>query len=179
MFRAPLRPGLELRLLEERHAPTLFAAIEANRDHLSGLPFVDATHAEDDSLAFIRSSLEQFARNEGFACGIWRDDHLAGVIGTLKIDWLNRRVEIGYWIARDHQGQGIITDACRAIVTHAFAAWDLHRVEIQCASTNAKSAAVALRLGFTLEGLRRQAHRVNGDYQDLQVYGMLQQDWKK
>lgn len=178
MFGASLRPGVALRLLEERHAPTLFSVIEENRDHLSGLPFVDATHTEDDSLAFIRSSLEQFARNEGFASGIWRDAALIGVIGTLKIDWLNRRVEIGYWIARAFQGQGIVTDAGRAVVNHAFAEWDLHRVEIQCASTNERSSAVARRLGFTLEGTRREAHLVSGVYYDLQVFGMLKQHWK-
>jgi ribosomal-protein-serine acetyltransferase len=178
MFGASLRPGVELRLLEERHAPTLFTVIEENRDHLSGLPFVDATHVEDDSLSFVRHSLEQFARNEGFAAGIWKDGGLIGVIGTLKIDWLNRKVEIGYWIARAFQGQGIMTDACRAVINHAFAEWDLHRVEIQCASTNLKSSAVARRLGFALEGTRREAHLVSGAYHDLQVFGMLKQHWK-
>jgi len=178
MFGAPLRPGVELRLLEERHAPTLFAVIQENREHLSGLPFVDATHVEDDSLAFIRSSLEQFARNEGFAAGIWKDNNLIGVIGTLKIDWLNKKVEIGYWIARDAQGQGIVTDACRAIVNHAFAEWGLNRVEIQCATINQKSAAVAKRLGFKLEGTRREAHLVGGRFNDLLVFGMLSRDWR-
>ncbi len=177
MFGVSIRPGLELRLLEERNAPTLFAVIEENREHLRGLPFVDATHSEDDSLSFIRSSLEQFARNEGFAAGIWKDTRLVGVIGTLKIDWLNRKVEIGYWIARDFQGQGIVTGACRAIVNHAFTEWNLNRVEIQCATTNAKSAAVAQRLGFVLEGTRREAHLVKDRYHDLLVFGMLKHDW--
>ncbi len=178
MFGASIRPNVDLRILEERHAGILFALIEENRDHLRGLPFVEATHSEDDSLSFIRSSLDQFARNEGFAAGVWKDGSMIGVIGTLKIDWLNRKVEIGYWIARAFQGHGIMTDAARGVVNHAFVEWDLHRVEIQCDTHNVKSSAIARRLGFVLEGTRRQAHLVQGQFVDLQVYGMLKQDWK-
>src|SRR3954466_13461514 len=105
MFRAVIRPGLELRLLEERHAPVVFARVNAERDHLRRwLPWVDATHSEDDTLAFIRASLEQFAGNAGFVAGIWSQEAFAGVIGTHKIDWLNRRVELGYWLGERFQG---------------------------------------------------------------------------
>ena len=77
MFSAPLRDGFELRLLEERHAPALFKVVEREREHLrEWLPWVDATKCEDDSLSFIRSVLEQFVTNHGFAAGIWNGDRL-------------------------------------------------------------------------------------------------------
>ncbi|HLH39566.1 MAG TPA: GNAT family protein [Bryobacteraceae bacterium] len=178
MFRAEIRPGIELRLLEERHAPALFHRIQHDRDYLrEWLPFIEATHGEDDTLAFIRASLEQFSSNEGFAAGIWGGE-LMGVIGTRKIDWMNRKVEVGYWIGREFQGRGIMTDACRLVIDHLFSDLDLHRVEIQCATGNQKSAAIPRRLGFTLEGTRRQAELVNGKFLDLLVFGMLRQDWR-
>ena len=180
MFRAEIRPGVELRLLEERHAPAVYARIDRDRDYLrEWLPFVDATTNEDDTLSFIRASLEQFSSNEGFAAGIWSNGELAGVIGTRKIDWLNRRVEVGYWIGREFQGQGIVTGACRVVVDHLLCELELNRVEIQCAAGNEKSAAIPRRLGFTLEGTRRGAGLVNGKYFDLQVFGMLKEDWLK
>ncbi len=102
MFAAPICPGLELRLLEERHAPTMFALVDRDRSYLrEWLPWVDATRDEDDILAFIRRSLEQFAGNNGFAAGIWEHGRFAGVIGMHKIDWLYRKVEIGYWLGRE------------------------------------------------------------------------------
>jgi ribosomal-protein-serine acetyltransferase len=62
MFGAPFRPGFELRLVEERHVPAIFAAVDRERQSLrQWLPWVDATRTQDDTLALIRASLEQFA----------------------------------------------------------------------------------------------------------------------
>src|SRR5260370_25260856 len=178
MFSAPLRDGFALRLLEERHARTLFAAVEREREHLRPwLPWVEATRSEEDTLSFIRSVLAQFAENRGVAAGIWNGSRLAGTIGVHRIDWLNRRVEIGYWLGREYEGRGVMTDACRAVITHLFQELELHRVEIRCAVDNTRSAAIAKRLSFTLDGTLREAQFVGGRYHDLWVFGMLRQDW--
>jgi ribosomal-protein-serine acetyltransferase len=179
MFSASLRDGFELRLLEERHTKSLFEAVEREREHLRPwLPWVEATRTEEDTLSFIRSVLEQFAGNRGFAAGVWTGTRLVGTIGVHRIDWLNRRVEIGYWLGREYEGRGIMTDACRAVVTHLFHELELHRVEIRCAVENARSAAIAKRLGFALEGTLREAQLAGGRYRDLLVFGMLRQEWK-
>jgi len=178
MFSTPLRDGFEIRLLEERHADEMFAAVDRNREHLrQWLPWVDATKTADDGLAFIRSSLEMFAAHQGFAAAIWYRNRVAGVIGTHRIDWRNRRVELGYWLAREFEGKGIITDACRLAITHLFREMDLNRVEIRCAAGNAKSSAIPRRLGFKLEGTHRDEELVNGRYHDLLVFGMLKSEW--
>jgi ribosomal-protein-serine acetyltransferase len=178
MFQFTVRPGVELRLLEERDTEAVFTRIDRDRAYLrEWLPFVEATHAEDDTRSFIRASLEQFASNEGFAAGIWCEEQFAGVIGTRKIDWMNFKVEIGYWIGREFQGRGIMTDACRALVDYVFSKLELNRVEIQCATGNTKSAAIPKRLGFKLEGTRREAEMVNGRYLDLLIFGMLKREW--
>jgi ribosomal-protein-serine acetyltransferase len=178
MFRASIRSGVELRLLEERHAAPIFSLIDRDREYLrEWLPFVDATLVEDDTLSFIRFSLEQFATNGGLTAGIWCGEQVCGVLGTRRIDWINRRVELGYWLGKSFQGKGIMTDCCRAMVNHLFDELNLNRVEIQSAVGNTKSAAVAKRLGFTLEGTRRQAELVNGEYLDLLMFGMVKGDW--
>jgi len=178
MFAAPIRHGLELRLLEERHAAPLFRLVEQERVHLSPwLAWVGATHSNEDTLAFIQSALEQFASNEGFAAGIWSHHRLAGTIGTHRINWLNRKVELGYWLAHEFQGQGIMTDSCRAVVNYLFKELDLNRVEIHCSAENVKSAAIPLRLGFQLDGTMRKSHLLHNRYHDLLVFGMLKSDW--
>jgi ribosomal-protein-serine acetyltransferase len=179
MFSKSLQDGFELRLLEERHAAEVFAAVDRERAHLrTWLAWVDATQSEDDSLSFIRSTLEQFSTNRGFAAGIWDGTKLAGTVGTHPIDWLNRRVEIGYWLAREFEGRGVATEACRALIGHLFREMDLHRVEIRCAAANGKSAAIPRRLGFVHEATLREAHFVNGVCHDLMIFGMLKRDWK-
>lgn len=99
-------------------------------------------------------------------------------MGTHRINWPNRKVEIGYWIAAEFSGQGLVTSACRALIQHAFEEWCLHRVEIHCATTNKKSCRVAERLGFQLEGVLREAQIVGARCLDLNAYGLLASEWE-
>jgi ribosomal-protein-serine acetyltransferase len=178
MFRAILRPDLDLRLLEERHADTVFALVHQDRAYLrQWLPWVDSTHTPDDTLAFIRSSLEKFAAGSAVTAGIWHRDEFAGVVGTHDIMRLTRRVELGYWIGESFQRRGLVTDACRAVITYLFEERDLNRVEIHCAVSNSKSAAVARRLGFELEGTLRDSTLAAGGLHDAYVFGMLRKEW--
>lgn len=178
MFRMAVRPGVELRLYELRQAPLIFDVVERNRGHLRDwLAWVDATQSPDDVAAFIRRGLEQFARNEGFHAGLWCEDRLMGAIGLKPIDWVNERVEIGYWLAADAQGRGLMTDCCRAVIDRAFHEWGLNRIEIRVAAGNERSAAVPRRLGCTLEGVERQAAKLHGRYIDMQKFAVLKCDW--
>jgi ribosomal-protein-serine acetyltransferase len=180
MFRRDIRDGVYLKLMEDRQAAAIFTVVDRERAHLrKWLPWVDGATGPDDTLKFIKTSLAQFANNEGLTAGIWCGKEYAGAVGTHKIDWLNRKVEIGYWLASKFQGRGIITDACRLLTNHAFQEWALNRVEIRCAPRNTKSCAIPVRLGFQLEGVLRKAQLVGGKYLDTNVYAMLARDWKK
>ena len=179
MFRAPIRENLYLEILEERHAPELFSLVDRDRDYLrQWLPWVDATKTADDTLSFIKSSLEQFASGHGFAAGIWSDQRVCGIIGTHKLDLLNRQGEIGYWLGQSFQGQGIVTAACRAVIAHLFDDLDLHRIVLRCAQDNEKSCAVARRLDFSEEGLAREAVLLHGHFHDARLFALLRRDWK-
>jgi ribosomal-protein-serine acetyltransferase len=179
VFQSQIQDDVFLQLLEERHAPEVFRLVDRERAYLrEWLPWVDSTTAVEHTRDFIKTSLEQFAADEGLAAGIWCGDEFAGTVGTHKINWPNRKVEIGYWIASKFQGLGIVTSACRSLIDHVFEQWDLNRVEIHCATTNKKSCSVAERLGFQLEGVLREAQLVGPRYLDLNVYAMLAREWK-
>lgn len=139
-----------LRIYEERHAQEVAELIDQNRSYLrKWLPWVDDSRNVEDSRAFIRSSLQQFAQNEGFQMGIWYRGKLAGGIGYQQLDWADRKVEIGYWLGEAFQGKGLMTKACRTPITYAFTELGLNRVEIHCAAENIRSCAIPKRLGFT------------------------------
>ena len=178
MFRIPIRPDLELRLSTFEDAPEIFDLVERNREHLQPwMPWVEGTRSAADVAGWIRKGEEQMARNEGWNALLWYQGRIAGAIGYKPIDWPNLRVEIGYWLASEFQRNGLMTDAARALTRHAFSEWGLNRVEIRCAVENRRSAAIPQRLGFTEEGLLRQAFRVGGVFQDLRLFGMLRKDW--
>src|SRR5438309_11769638 len=107
---------MNLRLYEERHAGVLFKLIDQNRAYLRvWMPWLDYEQSAEDSKAFIRESLRQFAENEGFQTGIWYQGQLIGGIGYHAVNWITRKVEIGYWLAEAFQGKGLMTKACRTL----------------------------------------------------------------
>lgn len=180
MFHYPVDPDLELRILEERHAEDLFNVIEANRFHLrQWLMWTDDNQSVNDVREFIKDGLRQFANNNGFQAGVWYMDDLVGCIGFHSINWFDRNTEIGYWLAKDVTGQGVMTRACRAMVDYAFNVYHLHRVVIRCAAGNSKSRAIPERLGFHQDGVMRDEIYLRGSYVDHVVYSMLAREWRR
>jgi ribosomal-protein-serine acetyltransferase len=180
MFVRTVAPGVELRLLEERHADDLFATIDRNRERLRRwFPWVDRTLTPEDSRLFIRTGLDQYAAQLGLHLGIWTDGRLMGGIGAQRIDWANRATPLGYWLDAKAEGKGIVTQSCAALIDHFFGELLLHRIEIRCGVANTRSCAVPSRLGFTREGVLRDAEWLNDHYHDLVVWSMLAPEWKR
>jgi len=169
--------GCWLRLLEESDAQELYAVIDANRDHLARWMPWAAGQTLEDTLAFIQRTREQLASNDGFQTAVIEDGLIVGVIGFHGISWQHRSTSVGYWLAESAQGRGTMMRAVRALVDHAFGTWRLHRVEIRGGVDNTRSRAIPDRLGFTQEGIAREAEQVDGRYVDLAVYSMLAGDW--
>ena len=174
----PVDDETQLRLLEEQYAEEYFALIERNRTYLQEwMSWAAYEGSLDETKAYMKQALHQFANNEGLQTGIWYQNRLVGTIGYPRLDWANRRVEIGYWIDASMQGKGLVTKVCRALVRYAFDQYHLNKVEIHCASGNTRSRAIPERLGFTQEGILRQVERFPDHYNDLVVYGMLASEW--
>jgi ribosomal-protein-serine acetyltransferase len=169
---------LDLRQLGLCHAPQLFDCIQRNRVHLRPwLVWVDGTQSVADVEQFIRLGLAQRARNGGLHVGIFADGEIIGGVGCHEIDWTHLNTSMGYWLDADAQGYGYMTVGARAFITHAFTNWRLNRLEIRCATDNVRSRALCERLGFTAEGVKRQAERRAEGFRDLVVYGLLAHEW--
>jgi ribosomal-protein-serine acetyltransferase len=168
----------ELRLLEPHHSEQLFGLVTANHSHISEWMFwLGEDYSIEDARRHIRKALERFANSDGFEAGIWQNGGLAGCIRINYIDWKHKSTEIGYWVGASFQGQGLATKACRAVIEYAFAELMINRVEIRCIDENERSRAIPERLGFTVEGVIRQARWRKDHYVDLVVYGMLAHEW--
>lgn len=102
---------------------------------------------------------------------------LVGSSGLHKIDWDIRKFEIGYWVRSSYANQGYITEAVKAISTFAFEQLQANRLEIRCDELNHKSAHVAEKCGFTLEGiLRNDALGTDGKLRNTKVYSRIKED---
>ncbi len=180
MFVHAVDKNTTLSMVEMRDADEIFALVDASRMYLrEWLPWVDAATSVEDSKTFVRASHKQYADGNGFQCCIRYRGKIAGVIGFSRVDWLNKSVEIGYWLDEELQGRGIMTGCCRVLVELAFTEYALHRVEIRVATENQKSRAIPERLGFTCEGTLHEAEWLNDHFVDSAVYSMLRPGWKR
>ena len=178
MFGYEVNEHVKLKILEEREADQLFKLVDSNRESLGEfLPFVAYTTEVEHSKKFIQSALQQFARGDGFHCGIWYDQKLVGVIGLHYLDLVNKRTSIGYYLAEDFQKKGIMTRCTKALIQYVYEEYDINRIEIRMSTKNKKSRAIPVRLGFTQEGILRNNERLQGEFSDSYVYSLLREEY--
>jgi ribosomal-protein-alanine N-acetyltransferase len=152
-----------------------------SRDHLT---VWEPQWARDElSRSAFRRRLRQYQRemreDQGYAFLIFRDSD-AALLGGITISNVKRGVSqsasLGYWMGLPHVGQGHMTEAVRAILPFAFGTLCLHRLEAACLPHNAPSARVLHKVGFRREGMARRYLRINGTWQDHDLYGLLHDD---
>ena len=171
---------VELVLPDESHAVELFELTDTNREYLRAwLPWLDSNKYLQNTIDFIKFSRKQYSENVSLNLAVRHRGKLCGLIGFHRFDWLNHSTSIGYWLGESCQGKGLITRSCRVLLDYAFNHMGLNRIEIRCAPGNSKSRAVPERLGFTNEGVFRQAEWLYDHYVDHVVYGMLRAQWHK
>ena len=97
-----------------------------------------------------------------------------GSCGIPRLKWSVPWMEIGYWLRTSFCGKGYMTEAVNATAAYAFDHLKAQRVELRCDDRNRRSAAVAERAGFQLEGVLRSDERDTRDQlRDTRVYAKV------
>lgn len=178
MFVWQIDENIGLALPQYHMAEEITALVRENLDRLH--PWMNWA-VEDYSIetanGYIERTLRSFADDGRFeACLLWGKT-LIGTIGFHGLDNLNKSAYIGYWIAKEYEGKGIITKSCRVLIDHLFNDRELNRVVITCNVENVRSRAVPERLGFKFEGIRRKAEFLHDHFGDWAVYAVLRDEW--
>jgi RimJ/RimL family protein N-acetyltransferase len=97
-----------------------------------------------------------------------------GSIGVFpQTDIHEKNAEMGYWLAEEYWGQGIMTKAIQEIVDYGFRTFDIIRIFARPFSTNLKSQRVLEKVGFTFEARLKSALFKNGEFMDEIIYAKL------
>lgn len=111
-----------------------------------------------------------------FAIVLAGEQRLIGSIG-LDIVEPHRHARMGYWLGVAYWNQGYCTEAVRAVLRYGFIERNLHRIYAPHFKGNEASGRVLQKVGMTYEGRMRE-HYVRFDrYVDLELYGMLRQEF--
>ena len=112
----------------------------------------------------------------------WAIEHKGTVIGGIDLRFHHdgRIGEIGYSIAREWWGQGMVTEAARAVINGAFESMSaLARLRAWVDARNLASQRVMEKLGMTREGTLRGNAYVRGEAVDQVWFGLLRDEWRR
>jgi ribosomal-protein-serine acetyltransferase len=171
--------GIVITPVTIEHAEALASLVRRNRDHLhSYLPAVTKLCSLEAATAHLAAAVQRANCGEVLEWHLFVDGSLCGSVRVKDIDQADRKAKIGYFIGSEFAGRGIVTSAVNAVLGYCFLSLNLNRIELLCASGNARSIRVAERLGFVREGLLRQDEYLNGIFVDHLVFGLLRADFE-
>ncbi|SEG17912.1 GNAT family N-acetyltransferase [Flavobacterium urumqiense] len=101
------------------------------------------------------------------------NEHI-GNISLQSISWVDRNAEIAFMLGeKKYWGKGVMYEASKLLIDHAFKNLNLHRIHCGTSSDNTGMKKLAEKLGMINEGIRKEAIFNNGIYYDIVEYGIL------
>lgn len=174
-----LASGLLLRPFVAADAASLLVAVDGERLRLARwMPWVPYSTAVSDFAIFIDGATRSEADGIAFHRGLFSDGAPAGAIGA-SLDLVNHCAEVGYWLASEWEGRGVVTEAVGSMLGFLFEEMAVHRVVLRAAMENRRSRAVAERLGFEFEGVLRGALWLEDRPTDTALYSLLEPEWRE
>jgi ribosomal-protein-alanine N-acetyltransferase len=176
---------LTLHLPSPGEAPRVAAYMRENLDHLA--PWSPTIPPAALTEAYWRQRLAQnidefqqdrsarfFLRHKGVSD--------TPVVGTCSFSDLVRGAMhgcyLGYGLARECEGQGLMHEALSAAIPYVFEALNLHRISANHMPTNERSARLLRRLGFAIEGYARDYLRIDGLWRDHVLTSLANPNWR-
>jgi ribosomal-protein-alanine N-acetyltransferase len=122
-----------------------------------------------------------FAARDGLRWGVVRQDD-GTFIGSAGLHNWNREAnyaEVGFDVASPYWNQGYATEVAHALVQFGWQFMKLNRIEADVVQGNIASMRVLEKLSFRKEGTLRQRLLKGGKYYDVNLYGLLRNDYHK
>ena len=152
------------------------AAALSNKNILNnlrdGLPY---PYTEADAADYIITMLSS-DENSTFAYAITIDGRAVGSIGAFRQGNIHyRTAELGYYIAEEYWGKGLMTDAVRQLCDMIFSQTDILRIFAEPFAYNTGSRRVLEKAGFQFEGILKNNACKNAQVLDMALYALTRQ----
>jgi RimJ/RimL family protein N-acetyltransferase len=178
-----------MRIVTERlilRPPTLKDAedIAANADNLDvsrNLALVPYPYTVKDAKDFLKLRRKKAKHNPyNFGIILKQSGKLIGMIGFTGLDRFGGKADVGYWLGKKYWGQGIASEALKAIAKFAFSRLKFVRLQADVFVQNRASAKLLRKIGFKKEGRKRKSARskATGKWHNTYLFGLLKSDLK-
>ena len=176
---------LIVRCYEAGDGPLYYAVGIRNREHLqryeSGNVILTPKTEEEAEILVRELHADWVARNCFFIGAFDKATReFVAQIYVGVVNWDLPEFAMGYFVDKDHEGQGFVAEAVRATLRFVFEHLRAHRVRLGTNETNTRSRRVAERCGFIQEGLVRESRRnPDGTFSGDVLYGLLRSEYEQ
>ncbi len=170
---------LRLRLLEVSDAKQVTGSYTRNRTHLEQWEPARPEEFFTEQWQAANLAASASARQSGLAYpfGLFAQDELIGRFNiTSVVHGAFQSANLGYWIDKEHCGQGLASQAVAALLSMARNDLGLHRMEASTLAHNYGSQRVLEKNGFTQIGMAPNYLKINGRWQDHNLYQAILHD---
>lgn len=151
------------------------------RSDINVMRYIDRPIAKtrEDVLPLYNKMKETAETNTGISWVITLKEtgEMIGQVGFWRIDQENHRGEIGYMLRPEFFGKGLVSEAIKATLTHAFRELKFHSVEANVNTGNLASIKILEKHGFVKEAHFRENYYFDGKFLDSAIYCILASDW--
>jgi ribosomal-protein-alanine N-acetyltransferase len=128
---------------------------------------------------YIQRVRERWEQEQAIRWGITnqQSERVMGTCGFNGWNFYNRSASLGYDLATEYWGRGIMTEALHAVIYYGFEVMELNRIQALAFPANTASIRVLEKLGFQSEGLLRECTFWHNKFQDLRCFSLLRRDW--
>jgi [ribosomal protein S5]-alanine N-acetyltransferase len=167
-------PRLRMRPYSEADIPELVPLIGA-REVAATTGRIPHPYTEQDAKEFLAKIEVQ--REVRFAVTLRENGRLIGGVGLRLIE-PHQQAELGYWLGVPFWGKAYATEAARAMLRYGFEQLNLHRIFATHFKQNSASGRILKKLGMRHEGCQREHFRKWDQFVDLELYGILREEWQ-
>ena len=142
----------------------------------------DAHQSLEDTKKFINYALDSYkvGAPEPMAI-ILKDDpkqRMIGSVGLIPASPKNRTFELGYVIAEEYWGKGIVAEAAKPLINFGFKHFAMQRLQCRCDILNPQSSRVMEKLGMQYEGTLKASMYLKGKPRDMHMYSIVKSDFR-
>lgn len=176
---------LHLRSYRAGDGPCYYAVSQRNRQHLTRYEsdnVVMEIKCEEDAEIIVRELAAAWEARKNFFIGAFdkHNGHFVAQVYVGPVNWDLPEFQIGFFVDKDYEGQGYMTEAVRVTLGFIFDHLNASRVCAECDETNIRSIRVLERCGMVSEGLLRENKRnAAGTISGTMHFGLLRREYER
>lgn len=181
---ALVTPRTVVRRFRENEGESMYNLVAENTSRIYDYfpETLDSVNSKEAGEGFVRRKIAEWLLQTEYAFGVWehKNAKLIGFLRIFNINWGVPAGELAFFIDKDFEGKGIMTEVVQAAIRFTFEELNIEKLRLRTATDNYATQRLARKCGFRREGdLRSEFRRPSGELIDVMLFGFTKSEYEK